>query len=69
MPTKKKTTKRKVKAKLTPEQKRNSDIFRLRGFYSNAKTLPFNASQLAVILHAVDEALDGLGAEKQSKRI
>ena len=61
------TKKRKKKsAPLTPEQKRNSDIFRLRGFYGNAKTLPFNAKELQVILNQIDLALDRLGAETQT---
>lgn len=68
MATKTKTKKRKPKAKvkLTPEQKRNSDIFRLRGFYANGKTLPFNPPQLRGILEVVDEALSNLGAETQT---
>jgi hypothetical protein len=58
--------KKKVKPKLTPEQKRNSDIFRLRGFYANAKTLPFNAMGLRQILEAIDVALSDLGAQTQT---
>jgi len=57
----------KAKPKLTPEQKRNSDIFRLRGFYANAKTLPFSFYQLRRILIEVDIALEELGAETHSK--
>ena len=62
----KRRTKRKqtrVRNKLTPEQKRNSDIFRLRGFYANAKTLPFSSFELKAILNCVDGALLELGAE------
>lgn len=61
----KKKSKR-VKTTLTPEQKRNADIFRLRGFYANAKTLPFKPHHLTSILLAVDGALIGLGAESQT---
>lgn len=66
MVTKKRKTKKK-KAPLTDEQKRNSDIFRLRGFYANAKTLPFDRMNMAVILAAVDDALSDLGAITQSE--
>jgi hypothetical protein len=52
---------------LTDEQKRNSDIFRLRGYYSNAKTLPFNKAELVKILDCIDDALVRLGAESQSE--
>lgn len=57
---------KKRKVKLTPEQQRNADIFRLRGFYANAKTLPFDAKGLKAILNAVDDALIGLSAEPQT---
>ena len=57
---------KKRKTKLTPEQQRNSDIFRLRGFYANAKTLPFMNKGLKAILEAVDIALETLGAETQT---
>lgn len=60
--------KKKVKAKLTPEQERNAVIFRLRGFYANAKTLPFDKSDMERILACVDRSLDRLGAELQSER-
>lgn len=62
----KRKKKSKTKAALTPEQKRNSDIFRLRGFFSNAKTLPFDRPALKLILHEVDRALMELGAESHS---
>ena len=55
------------KAPLTPEQKRNAHIFRLRGFYANAKTLPFDAHELGRILECIDGALHRLGAETQSR--
>jgi hypothetical protein len=58
---------KKRKTALTPEQKRNSDIFRLRGFYANAKTLPFRELELNNILACVDSALDRLGAQTQSQ--
>lgn len=61
-----KKKKPKKKAPITPEQKRNSDIFRLRGFYANAKTLPFNKADLSVILDCVDSALGRLGAQTQT---
>jgi hypothetical protein len=61
----KKKSKR-VKTTLTPEQKRNADIFRLRGFYANAKTLPFRKEDLLRILQCVDNALIDLGAESQT---
>ena len=54
------------KKELTPEQERNSNIFRLRGFYANAKTLPFNKHDLNQILQCVDAALVELGAQSQS---
>lgn len=63
-----KKRKTKPKAKLTPEQERNAKVFRLRGFYANAKTLPFDKSALKIILHEVDRALLELGAETQSAR-
>ncbi len=58
--------KRKSKA-MTPEQIRNAKIFRLRGFYSNAKTLPFAGAELEVILDCVDAALMRLKATPQSE--
>ena len=62
---KRKTTRKK---KLTPEQERNAKIFRLRGFYANAKTLPFNAVEMDHILSCVDKALYRLDASSQSSR-
>lgn len=62
--------KRKPKKKtLTPEQQRNSEIFHLRGFYGNAKTLPFNKTELGSILCCIDQALTRLGAETQTKHM
>lgn len=61
-----KKRKPKAKVKLTPEQKRNSDIFRLRGFYANAKTLPFSKVSLDWILECVDKTLVDLGAQTQT---
>lgn len=61
------TRKRTKKKSLTPEQQRNADIFRLRGFYSNAKTLPFTTVGLTKILWAVDTALEQLGATTQTE--
>lgn len=55
------------KKKLTPEQERNALIFRLRGYYSNAMTLPFTASEMQSILKCVDAALIRLGAQTQSE--
>lgn len=63
MPVKKR---KKASAPLTPEQKRNSDIFRLRGFHANAKTLPFDARGMKLITEAIDEALIELGAQTQT---
>lgn len=57
---------RKKVSSLTPEQKRNSDIFRLRGFYANAKTLPFHPTEIKRILELVDCALARLDAETQT---
>ena len=54
---------------LTAEQQRNSQIFRLRGFYANAKTLPFNPIELGHILLSVDDALTRLGAMTQTKHM
>lgn len=51
---------------MTPEQERNAHIFRLRGFYSNAKTLPFDRAELNEILRNVDSALVRLGATSQT---
>lgn len=59
---------RKKKPKLTPEQQRAANIFRLRGFYANAKTLPFNKAEMECILDCVDGALKRLGASTQSSR-
>lgn len=50
----------------TPEQERNAAIFRLRGYYANAKTLPFNDNELGNILGCIDNALARLNAEIQS---
>ncbi len=61
-----KTKRRVIKTPLTPEQKRNSDIFRLRGFYANAKTLPFTPDELKWILQPIDAALRRLKAETQT---
>jgi len=63
---KKKSTWKKKKPAMNESQRRNSDIFRLRGFYANAKTLPFNRDQLGSILLCVDAALLNLDAEPQS---
>lgn len=61
-----KRKKKKKVSTLTPEQKRNSDIFRLRGFYANAKTLPFSKEAMSNILGAVDQSLRTLKAETQT---
>lgn len=63
---KKKSTWKKKKPTMNESQRRNSDIFRLRGFYANACTLPFGPSDLKAILQCVDNALHNLGAEEQS---
>lgn len=65
----KRIARKSIKTKLTPEQQRNSDIFRLRGFHSNAKTLPFSEADLARILDCVDNALQRLGAQSQTSYI
>lgn len=52
--------------KMTPEQERNAYIFRLRGFYANACTLPFEQKELNRILQCVDMALSELGATTQT---
>ena len=56
----------KRKPKLTPEQERNAQIFRLRGFYANSKTLPFTSMEILEILEIVDNALTRLGAQTQT---
>lgn len=60
---------RKATPTLNDAMKRNSQIFRLRGFYANAKTLPFNHIELGHILKCVDDALVRLDAETQSSRV
>lgn len=44
-------------------QKRNSEIFRLRGYYANAKTLPFTEAELNQIIILVNQALIRLEAD------
>lgn len=66
MVVKRKYKKKKLAVSITPEQKRNGQIFRLRGYYANARTLPFLARELDDILFHVDNALERLDAETQT---
>lgn len=66
-PTKRKRTK--TKTPMTVEQVRNAQIFRLRGYYANGKTLPFTLTELDTILSCIDAALIRLDATSQSDHL
>lgn len=69
MPMYKKKKAKKVSKAITPEQIRNAKIFRLRGFYANAKTLPFHPIELKRILECIDCALVRLDATTQTEHM